>query len=46
VKTGLNDGTYTEITEGLQVGQKVVTKGNTLIDETSVLNFADGGAAK
>lgn len=46
VQTGLNDGTYTEITEGLQVGQKVVTKGNTLIDETSVLNLADGGAAK
>lgn len=46
VQTGLNDGTYTEITKGLQVGQKVVTKGNTLIDETSVLNLADGGAAK
>jgi len=46
VQTGLNDGTYTEITEGLQAGQKVVTKGNTLIDETSVLNFSDGGTAK
>lgn len=46
VKTGLNDGTYTEIIEGLQVGQRVITKGNTLIDETSVLNFTDGGAAK
>ncbi|PKM77578.1 MAG: hypothetical protein CVU90_06940 [Firmicutes bacterium HGW-Firmicutes-15] len=46
VQTGLNDGTYTEISKGLQVGQKVVTKGNTLIDETSVLNFADGGTAK
>jgi RND family efflux transporter, MFP subunit len=46
VQTGLNDGTYTEITNGLQVGQKVVTKGNTLIDETSVLELADGGTAK
>ncbi len=46
VQTGLNDGTYTEITSGLQVGQKVVTKGNTLIDETSVLEFADGGTAQ
>lgn len=46
VRTGLNDGTYTEITNGLQTGQQVVTKGNTLIDETSVLNIADGGAAK
>jgi len=46
VQTGLNDGTYTEITKGLQVGQRVVTKGNTLIDETSMLDFADGGTAK
>lgn len=46
VQTGLNDGNYTEITSGLQVGQKVVTKGNTLIDETSVLEFADGGTAQ
>ena len=46
VQTGLNDGVYTEITKGLQVGQKVVTKGNTLIDETSVLNFTDGGTVK
>lgn len=46
VETGLNDGTYTEITRGLQVEQRVITKGNTLIDETSVLNFADGGNAQ
>ncbi len=43
VETGLNDGTYTEVTKGLQQGQKVVTKGNTLIDESSVLTFTDGG---
>ncbi len=43
VQTGLNDGTYVEITSGLEAGQRVVTKGNTLIDESSVLNFADGG---
>ncbi len=46
VQTGLNNGTYTEITEGLQLGQKVVTKGNTLIDETSLLEFADGGTTQ
>ncbi len=46
VRTGLNDGLYTEIITGLQEGQRVVTKGNTLIDETSVLNFADGGNAE
>ncbi len=46
IQTGLNDGTYTEITSGLQVGQRVITRGNTLIDETSVLNFADGGNAQ
>ncbi len=46
VQTGLNDGTYIEITKGLQLGQKVVTKGNTLIDENSVLEFADGGTAQ
>jgi len=46
VEAGLNDGTYTEITKGLQVGQRVVTRGNTLIDENSVLNFVDGGTAQ
>lgn len=46
VQTGLNDGAYIEITRGLEVGQKVVTKGNTLIDETSLLNLADGGATE
>jgi RND family efflux transporter MFP subunit len=46
VETGLNDGTYTEITKGLQPGQIVITRGNTLIDESSVLNFADGGNAR
>lgn len=46
VQTGLNDGTYTEITKGLQVGQRVVTRGNTLIDENSALNFVDGGNAQ
>lgn len=46
VQTGLNDGTYVEITSGLEAGQRVVTKGNTLIDENSVLNFVDGGNAQ
>jgi RND family efflux transporter MFP subunit len=46
VQTGLNDGKYTEITSGLQLGQTVITKGNTLINESSVLNFTDGGTAQ
>jgi RND family efflux transporter MFP subunit len=46
VRLGLNDGKFTEVTKGLKVEQKVVTKGNTLIDETSVLKFTDGGTAK
>ncbi|MDD4802560.1 MAG: efflux RND transporter periplasmic adaptor subunit [Syntrophomonas sp.] len=45
VQTGLNDGTYIEIIKGLEAGQRVVTKGNTLIDETSVLQLSDGGTA-
>jgi RND family efflux transporter MFP subunit len=44
VQTGLDDGIHIEITDGLRAGQKVVTKGNTLIDENSILNFIDGGA--
>jgi RND family efflux transporter MFP subunit len=46
IQIGLNDGKYTEVTKGLKAGQKVVTKGNTLIDETSKLKFTDGGTAK
>lgn len=46
VQLGLNDGKYTEVTKGLKAGQKVITKGNTLIDETSLLKFADGGTKK
>ncbi|HWQ71396.1 MAG TPA: efflux RND transporter periplasmic adaptor subunit [Desulfitobacteriaceae bacterium] len=46
VETGLSDGTYTEIRKGLQEGQTVIIKGNTLIDETSALDLADGGTVK
>ncbi|MDR1070868.1 MAG: efflux RND transporter periplasmic adaptor subunit [Gracilibacteraceae bacterium] len=46
VQTGLNDGTYIEIIDGLLEGQRIVTKGNTLIDETSVMDLADGGDAQ
>ena len=46
VQTGLNDGINTEITKGLQASQQVVTKGNTLIDESSVLTFNNGGTAQ
>lgn len=46
VETGLNDGTYTEIRKGLREGQTVITRGNTLIDETSALDLGDGGTEK
>ncbi len=46
VQLGINDGKYTEVTEGLKLEEKVITKGNTLIDETSLLEFADGGTKK
>jgi RND family efflux transporter MFP subunit len=46
IQTGLNDGVYVEVTDGLQTGQRIVTKGNTLIDESSVMNIVDGGTAQ
>jgi RND family efflux transporter, MFP subunit len=37
VTTGISDDTYTQILSGLQAGDKVVTKGNTLISDGSLL---------
>jgi RND family efflux transporter MFP subunit len=43
VKTGVNDGLNIEITQGLQSGQSVVTSGNTLVQNGSLLKLPDGG---
>ncbi|MDR3289479.1 MAG: efflux RND transporter periplasmic adaptor subunit [Peptococcaceae bacterium] len=46
VKTGVNDGVDIEITEGLQAGQPVITKGNTLVQDGTLTNLADGGSGQ
>ncbi len=37
VKVGDNDGTYAEVVEGLEIGEKVVTRANFLVDSESRL---------
>ncbi|AET69686.1 RND family efflux transporter, MFP subunit [Desulfosporosinus orientis DSM 765] len=39
VKTGINDGNYVQIVSGLKAGDKVVTLGNTLISDGSLLTI-------
>ncbi|TGE39449.1 efflux RND transporter periplasmic adaptor subunit [Desulfosporosinus fructosivorans] len=39
VKTGINDGNYVQILSGLKAGDKVVTLGNTLISDGSLLTI-------
>ncbi|MHB8074019.1 efflux RND transporter periplasmic adaptor subunit [Desulfosporosinus fructosivorans] len=39
VKTGINDGDYVQILSGLKAGDKVVTLGNTLISDGSLLTI-------
>ena len=39
VKTGINDGGYVQILSGLKAGDKVVTLGNTLISDRSLLTI-------
>ncbi|MGI5912542.1 MAG: efflux RND transporter periplasmic adaptor subunit [Syntrophomonadaceae bacterium] len=44
VKTGLRDNSYVEIMSGVKAGDKVITKGNTLVNEgTLVRVVAEGG---
>jgi len=44
VETGLRDNNYVEIISGLKAGDKVITKGNTLVNEgTLVRVVAEGG---
>jgi multidrug efflux pump subunit AcrA (membrane-fusion protein) len=41
VKTGISDQKYTQILSGLKAGDKVVTLGNTLISDGSLLKTKD-----
>ncbi len=45
VEIGITDGKYVEIVEGLEKDQRVVTKGNTLINQDTLLKTDDGGTA-
>ncbi|MBO8159061.1 efflux RND transporter periplasmic adaptor subunit [Thermosyntropha sp.] len=42
VKTGIEGGRYIEIKEGLKAGEKVIVKGNTLVDDGTLVKVAGG----
>lgn len=44
VKTGLRDNKYVEITSGLKAGERVITKGNTLVNNGTLVRVISGGA--
>lgn len=44
VKTGLRDNRYVEISSGLKVGNQVITKGNTLVNNGTLVRVVAGGA--
>lgn len=43
VKTGIKNERYIEITQGLKVGQQVITKGNTLVNDGTLVRVVAGG---
>jgi len=43
VKTGIKNDRYIEITEGLKAGQTVITKGNTLVNDGTLVRVIAGG---
>lgn len=43
VKTGIKNDKYVEIVSGLQVGQEVIIKGNTLVSDGSLVKVVAGG---
>ncbi len=45
VVTGLDSGSYTEITQGLTAGDKVISKGQTLVEEGSKVKIVGGNAS-
>ena len=44
VQTGLRDNNYVEIVSGLKGGEKVITKGNTLVNNGTLVRVVSGGA--
>lgn len=45
VITGLDSGNYIEITQGLEAGEKVITKGQTLVETESRVKIVGGNAS-
>jgi RND family efflux transporter MFP subunit len=43
VQTGIKNDRYVEITKGLKAGQKVILKGNTLVNDGSLVRVMAGG---
>ena len=46
VKTGIKDNEFIEITSGLKEGQRIITKGNTLVSEGTRVRVIPGGKKK
>jgi len=44
VETGLRDTKYIEIVSGLKAGEQVITKGNTLVNNGTLVRVVSGGA--
>ncbi|MDD3898040.1 MAG: efflux RND transporter periplasmic adaptor subunit, partial [Syntrophomonadaceae bacterium] len=44
VETGLRDHKYVEIISGLKAGEQVITKGNTLVNNGTLVRVVSGGA--
>lgn len=44
VETGLRDNNYVEIVSGLKAGEQVITKGNTLVNNGTLVRVVSGGA--
>jgi len=43
VQTGIKNDRYVEVTKGLKAGQQVITKGNTLVNDGSLVRVIAGG---
>jgi multidrug efflux pump subunit AcrA (membrane-fusion protein) len=43
VETGIKNNDYVEITKGIKAGQEVITKGNTLVNEGTLVKVVAGG---
>jgi len=43
VTAGIKNESYIEITKGLKAGQQVITKGNTLVNDGTLVRVVSGG---